>query len=144
MPNLTGKDVNFQIDQTDSTAAIEDISAHLTSAAITGAQNILEDSALGDDEQTFVHGLAGATVTVAGFWNTTTEAIYGPLIGNRTSRTKTAEYGTLTTNSTSGLYHNGEVLVTNVNPNGAVNTLQTFTADHTFSGVVNRTTVKLS
>jgi hypothetical protein len=144
MANLTGKDVSFQIDETTSTGAIADISSHLTSAAITGEQNILEDSALGDDERTYLHGLAGATISVAGFWNTTTEAIYGPLIGNRTSRTKTAEYGTFTTNSTSGRYHNGEVLVSNIAVTGAVDTIQVFTADHTFSGIVNRTTVQLS
>ena len=90
MANPTGKDVAIQLD--NASAAITDITAHLNSASISAIQSILEDTALGDDEKTYVHGVAGATASIGGFYNTTTEAIFGPLVGNRTSLTKTFEY----------------------------------------------------
>jgi hypothetical protein len=138
MANLTGKDVVVKVDS--FAGSLTDITSHLTSETLTGEQNILEDSALGDDERTYVHGLAGSTFALAGFWNTTTEAIYGPLVGNRPSSTATY---TVQVQHTSGLVHRGEALVNNVAVTGPVDTIQTFTADYTMSGVVTRTSVAL-
>ena len=136
MPNLTGKDVTFQVD--NAGASITDISSHLNQASIQAAITMIEDSALGDDDRTYLSGLHGKTLPVNGFWNSTTEAIYGPLLAARTSLTKTVEYGD------GNRYFNGESLVNNVQVTGAPDTVQTFSADHTISGALNRTSVKLT
>ena len=137
MANLTGKDAVVKVD--NFAGSLTDITSHLTSESITGAQNILEDSALGDDERTFVHGLAGGSFPLSGFWNTTTEAIYGPMIGNRPS---TATW-TAQVQHVSGLVHRGEYLVGNIQVSGAPDTIQTFSVDYTLSGVMIRTSVAL-
>ena len=137
MANPTGKDVAIKLD--NASAAITDITAHLNSASISAIQSILEDTALGDDEKTYVHGVAGATASIGGFYNTTTEAIFGPLVGNRTSLTKTFEYRPYASR-----FYNGEVLISNVQVSGAPDSLETFSADMTFTGAINRTTVALA
>ena len=137
MANPTGKDVAIKLD--NASAAITDITAHLNSASISAIQSILEDTALGDDEKTYVHGVAGATASIGGFYNPTTEAIFGPLVGNRTSLTKTFEYSPYASR-----FYNGEVLISNVQVSGAPDSLETFSADMTFTGAINRTTVALS
>lgn len=136
MPNLTGKDVTFQID--NAGASITDISAHVNQASIQAALNMIEDSALPDGDRTYLAGLHGKTLPVNGFWNSTTEAIYGPLLAARTSLTKTVEYGD------GNRYFNGEALINNLQVTGAVDTVQTFSADHTISGALTRTSVKLT
>lgn len=137
MANPTGKDVTFQIDDATSTGVITDISSHVNSASIQAAMTMIEDSALGDADRTYLAGLHGKTIPVNGFWNTTTEAIYGPLLDARTTRTKTAEYGD------GNQFYQGEVLVDNVQVTGAPDTAEVFSAGHTFTGAITRTSVGL-
>lgn len=137
MANPTGKDVTFQIDDATSTGVLTDISAHVNQASIQAAMNMLEDSALGDTDRTYLAGLHGKTLPVNGFWNTTTEGIYGPLVDGRTTRTKSVEYGD------GNEFYQGEVLVNNVQVTGAVDTVETFSADHTITGALTRTSVGL-
>ena len=136
MANPTGKDVAFSID--NASTAITDITAHLNSASLSAIQSVLEDTTLGDDEKTYVHGVAGATMSIGGFFNTTTEAIFGPLIGNRTSLTKQFQFRPYASR-----FYNGQVLVSNVQISGAPDSLETFSADLTVSGAINRTAVAL-
>ena len=135
MGNYTGKDVTFKID--NASGAITAITSSINSASITGTLAVLEDTALSDGSQTFLPGVSGATESINGFWNATTAGIFGPLIGNRTTVTKSVQYG-------DGIgYYTGEVFVTNVQVSGQVNTVQTFSADLTFDGAVNKTSVSL-
>ena len=136
MTNKTGKNVAFRLDDADGSLAI--LTSHLNSASIAATQSVLEDTALGDGTQTFVFGIAGATIPLAGFWNSTTEAIFGPLMGNDTSKTKTWEwYDSLS-------YKNGECLVSDVEVSGEVDSVLTFSANATLTGDMNRTSVTLS
>ncbi len=143
MANKTDLDVRVKID--NAAGSLTDITAYLTSAAIRGALDIIEDTALSDEERSYLAGKAGATIPLAGMVNTTTDAIFGPLIGNRTSITKTIEFRAYATNSTgnAGAFHNGEVYLTNVEFSGSVNSLATFSVDCTFDGLVNSTSVAL-
>lgn len=136
MPNLTGKDITFQVD--NAGAAITDISQHVNSASVQAVLTMIEDSALGDSDRTFLAGLHGKTMPVSGYWNSTTEAIYGPLLAARTSLTKTVEYGD------GNMYYNGESLAGNVQVSGSPDTVQVFSVDHTITGGLNRTSVKLT
>lgn len=144
MANKIYKDMRIKIDNASGT--LTDITAYLSSASIRHVQDIIEDTAMGDDERQYLFGLAGASIPLAGMVNTTTDGIFGTLIGNRTTVAKTIEYRAYSTNSTgsAGRFYNGEVLVTSVEYTGSTNTLQTFSAEATFDGAVNRTSVQLS
>ncbi len=136
MANKTGKDVTFKLDGADG--ALVALTSHLNSVSIAAIQSILEDTALGDGEGTFLYGIAGATIPLGGFWNSTTEALFGPLQGNDTSKTKTFEwYDTLK-------YKNGECLVSDVEVSGSPDTVLTFSASATLTGAMNRTSVALA
>ena len=135
MADLTGKSITFKLD--NASATLTALTAHLNAASLTAMQNVLGNDALDDDEHVFLSGLAGSTLNISGFWNSTTEGIFGPLIGQRTSITKTFEHY-------SGVkYLNGECYLTNIQVSGAVDTVQTFSADAQITGGVNRTSVAL-
>lgn len=136
MANKTYKDVAFKIDNAGGT--LTDISSFVNQVNLQRALNLLEDTSLADANKSVLAGLAGTTVSINGFINTTTEGIFGPLVNAATSVTKTAEFRAYT-----GRYYNGEVLLSNVQISGSVDNLQTFSADAQFDGAVNRTSVAL-
>lgn len=142
MANRTDLDVRVCID--NSTGNLADITSYLTSAAIRGVQDLIEDTSLNDDERSYLPGKAGATIPLAGMVNTTTKVIFSPRIGDRTSVTKTIEYAPYTTGSNStgatGVFYRGEVHLTNIEYSGSVNSLETFSCDATFDGAVTRAT----
>lgn len=145
MANKTYKDMRFKLDKPNSTGtlALTDITAYVNQASLQRAINLLDDSALSDANRSVLTGLAGTTLTINGFVNTTTDATLGPMIAAATSVTRTFEYRAFTTNSTTGRFYNGEVLFSNIQYSGSVDSLQTFSADMTVDGAVNRTTVPL-
>ena len=128
MANKTDLDIRVKID--NSSASLTDITAYLTAASIRGIQDIIEDTALSNEERSYVPGKAGATTPISGMVNSTTDGIFGPLIGNRTSITKSFEYRAYATNSTGnvGSFFNGEVYLTNVEYSGSLNSLEMFSA----------------
>jgi hypothetical protein len=136
MANKTYKDVTFKID--NASASITALTAYVNQASLQRAINLLEDTALSDANRSVLTGLAGTTISINGFVNSTTDGIFGPIIATATSVTKTVEYGAYT-----GRYYNGEVLLSNIQYSGSVDNLQTFSVDMTFDGAVNRTTVAL-
>lgn len=142
MANRIYKDQWFKI---DNSTGLTDITSYISSVSLRSTQDTIEDSAMGDTEKQYLFGLAGASIPISGMVNTTTDAIFGPLIGNRTTATKTVEYRIYTTNSTGnvGMFYNGEVLVTSVEYSGSTNSLQTFSAEATFDGAINRTSAGL-
>ena len=143
MANPTGKDVAVKVDAIAG-GSLVDLTSAVNSASLSATQSILDDTALGDEEKTYVHGLAGATVSLNGFYNTTVEAVFGPYVGNRTGVVSvTAQYQAYLINSTAERTYRGEALVSNIQVSGAPDTLETFSADMTFTGVVTRTTLAL-
>lgn len=141
MANKTYRDIRVKIDPT-----LTDITAYLNSADLTRALDLIEDTGMSDTNRSYLFGLAGTTITLSGMVNSTTDGIYGPLINAATSVTKTMEYRAYATNSTGnvGRFYYGEVLVSNVRYSGSVNSLQTFSADHTFDGAVTRSSTQTS
>jgi hypothetical protein len=138
MANKFWKDMTVRIDNSTN-AALVDITAYLTQASIRGSREILEDTAISDTSRSYLPGIVGATIPLSGLVNTTTDGIFGKLIGQFTSVTKTIEYKSYT-----GRMYNGEVFITNVEYSGGTNSIQTFSADATFDGSVNRTSVALA
>jgi hypothetical protein len=145
MANKTYKDMRFKLDKPNSTGTLvlTDITAYVNQASLQRAINLLDDSALSDTNRSVLTGLAGTTLSVNGFVNTTTDGTFGPMIAAATSITRTFEYRAFTTNSTTGRFYNGEVLFSNIQYSGSVDSLETFSADMTVDGAVNRTTVPL-
>jgi hypothetical protein len=136
MANLIYKDETIKIDNVAGT--LTDYTAYLTSFAISASQDTIEDSAMGDEEKSFLPGQASATVEIAGILNSTTFTAFGILVGNRTTATKTIQQ-TLA----SGLVLRGEYLPTAVGVSGSVNSLQTFSFSGQLDGVMIKTSVAL-
>jgi hypothetical protein len=137
--------MRFKFDQPNSTGTLvlTDITAYVNQASLQRSINLLDDSALSDGNRSVLTGLAGTTLSINGFVNTTVDNTFGPMIQAATSVTRTFEYRVFYTNSTTGRFYNGEVLLSNVQYSGSVDSLQTFSADMTVDGAVNRTTVAL-
>jgi len=136
MANTTFKDMDFKI---DGASTLTSIKAFINQVDMQGTMDLIEDSAMNDTNRQYLAGLAGTTFSVNGMVNTTTDGIFGVLAGKHTSVTKTVEWKAYTAR-----YYNGEVLVTNVQYSGSTNSLQTFSAEMTIDGVLNRTSVALS
>jgi hypothetical protein len=145
MANKTFKDLRFKLDKpnTTGTLVLTDMSAYVNQASLQRAINLLEDTGLSDANRSVLTGLAGTTISINGFVNSTVDAALGPMIAAATSVTRTFEYRAFTTNSTTGRFYNGEVLFSNIQYSGSVDSLETFSADMTVDGAVNRTTVPL-
>lgn len=137
MANKTYKDITFKID--NAAASLTDITAYVNQASLQRAINLLDDSALSDSNRSVLTGLAGTTISINGFVNTTTDGIFGPLIATATSVTKTAQYGAY-----SNRFYYGETLVSNIQYSGSVDSLETFSLDITFDGAVTRTSATQS
>jgi len=144
MANKTYRDIRVKIDNAATT--LTDVTAYLNSADMTRALDLIEDSGLSDTNRSYLFGLAGTTISLSGMVNSTTDGIWGPLVAAATSVTKTLEYRAYYTNSTGnvGRFYYGEVLISNVRYSGSVNSLQTFSADHTFDGAVTRSSTQTS
>lgn len=136
MANTTYRDMDFKID--NASASLTSIKAYLNQVDLQRTLDLIEDSAMSDTNRSYLHGLAGTTLTINGMVNSTTDAIFGPFINAATSVTKTAEWKAYTAR-----YYNGEVLLSNVQYSGSTNSLQTFSVSMTFDGAVNRTSVGL-
>jgi len=136
MASYIYKDETIKLDNASGT--LTDITNWLTSETLSAAQDLIEDSAMGDEERSYMPGMAGATLTLAGILNSTTEAIFAPLVGNRTTATKTIQR-----TAASGKVLRGEVLPTAVEFSGSTNSLQTWSFSGTFDGVMIKTSVGL-
>lgn len=136
MANTIFKDMTIKVD--NAAGSLTDITSFLSSASIRSVQDTIEDTSMADEEKSYLFGQAGATMPLSGMVNSTTDGIFGTLIGNRTTATKTFQY-----TAYSGRVYRGEVLVTSVEYSGSTNSLQTFSADAVFDGVMTRTSVAL-
>lgn len=147
MANQTYKAMRFRLDKVNTTGVetLTNITAFVNQASLQRSINLLEDTALSDANRSVLTGLAGTTLSINGFINTTTDGVFGLQIATATSVTKTFEYRLYATNSTGtvGRFYNGEVLLSNIQYSGSVDNLQTFSADMTVDGAVNRTSASL-
>lgn len=134
MANTTNRDQDFKIDAPTLTS----IKAYLNQVDFQRSLELIEDTAMSDTNKSYLNGIGGTTFSISGMVNTTTDGIFGPLVNAGTSVTKTVEWKAFT-----GRYYNGEVLITNVSYSGKTNSLQTFSANMTVDGAVNRTSAAL-
>ena len=137
MANTTYRDMRFKLD--NSSASLTDYTAYIQQVDLDRQIDLIEDTGMTDTHRQYLFGLAGTTFTISGMVNSTTEALFGPLMAAATSVTKTFEYRA----TTAPKYYNGEVLLTNIKLSGSTNNLQTFSMSATIDGAVNRTAVAL-
>lgn len=136
MAHKTSKDLGLKID--NSAGTLTAITGSVNSQSIANAITILDDTGNGDTQHTTLTGLAGApTVALNGWLNSTTTGIFHPVLQG-TSTTKTMEY-----QSYSGRYLNGEFNMSDYQETGTPDTLQTWSANFTATGAINRTSVAL-
>jgi len=133
MANKWGNDVVVVVD--DAAGSTARITAYTNQAGIQGASDILDQTGFGNTTPDIVHGIARASIPLNGFVNSTTDGIWGPLIGARTSVTKTCSFY-------NGLrYYTGEFLPDNVEYSGDPSSLQTWSVNLVIDGAVSRTSV---
>lgn len=123
-------DATFKLD--NASAALTAIGQYTNQSSLQMAFDMLETTGLGDAAKEFSPGTSGGTLPINGFVNTTTEAIFGPLVA-RTSITKTFKIG-------NGIkYYTGEAWPESVQFSGNVNELLTWSCTLRISGAVSRT-----
>lgn len=133
MANLIYKGETIKWDNSTGTAT--DITSWLTSESLSGSQDTIEDSSMADEEKSYLFGMAGATLSISGIVNSTTNGLFAPYLGNRSSVARTYQRG-----ATSALILRGEFLVTSVEYSGSNNSLQTFSMSAILDGVMTKTT----
>lgn len=136
MANTTYRDQDLKIDNAGGT--LTSIKAYLNQVDYQRSLDLIEDTAMSDTNKSYLHGIGGTTFSLSGMVNSTTDAIFGPLVAAATSVTKTIEWKAYTAQ-----YYNGESFITNVSYSGKTNSLQTFSVSLTIDGAVNRTSVGL-
>lgn len=136
MANLVYKNETLKLDNAAGT--LTDITAYITSETLSGSQDTIEDSSMADEEKSYLAGMAGATLSLSGIVNSTTDAIFAPLLGNRTTATKTYQRA-----ATTNLVLRGEFLITGIEYSGSNNSLQTFSFSAIADGVMIKTSVAL-
>ncbi len=134
MATKSHRDMGVHID--NASASLTDISTYVNQQELARAIAMLDDSGMGQEETTYLPGMGGTTIGLNGQWNTTTDAIYGPLVSDNTGISKTIAFKSYATR-----FYKGEVWVNNFRLSGSRDTLQTWSADHTFTGAVTRTSV---
>lgn len=136
MANTTYRDMAFKLDNAAGTLTA--YTTYLNQVDLQRTLDLIEDTAMGDTNRQYLHGLAGTTFSISGMVNTTTDAVFGPLVAAATSVTKTFEY-----KAYASRFYNGEVLLTGVQYSGSPNSLQTFSVSATIDSAVTRTSVAL-
>ena len=126
-----GSTLEFHIDNAAGT--LTEISDYVNSEAIRTAFDVFRVEGLNSDDPERQHGMADITIPINGWVNTTTEGIFGPLVGNRTSVTKTVFYY-------NGIkFYTGEFTPTDVEFSGDPTSLQTWSCTLAQSGAITRT-----
>lgn len=138
MANRLFKDETIKID--NSAGSLTDYTAYLTSFTVSGQQDTLDQTTMSLEERTYLAGQAGGSLQMAGLVNSTTVALLNPLIGNRTTATKTIQHQAGTGASS---VIRGEYWLTSIEYSGSKNSLMTFSASGTLDGVQISTSVAL-
>lgn len=103
-------------------ASLTDIAGSVNSVSFDGGLELLDDTGMGDTDRTVIAGLGNArNVTVNGFLNSTTRAIFAPLAANATSITKTIALKLAT-----GSYYKGEAWPESVSLSASPGTINTW------------------
>lgn len=125
------KDMAVKID--NATSAITEITQWVNNVNIQSPHGVIEYPGLSTEEVPVLPGLSRGRISMNGFVNSTTEGIFGPLVGNRTSIAKTIGLN-------NGIkWFNGEYYPENVQFSGAPDQMEMWSADFMLDGAITRT-----
>lgn len=135
MAFVHGKDSVFKLD--NSGGSLTDISAYVNSVDFPETADVAETTTLGDGSKTYIVGLKDSTLSVAGLWDATADAIFGAVVGQ--SATLSFEYSPEGT-ATGKVKYTGEAILTSYAQNSPVGDVVSYSADFQVSGAVTRGT----
>jgi len=135
MAFVHGKDSVFKID--NSGGSLTDISAYVNSVDMPQTVDVAETTVLGKDNKTYIVGLKDATISLAGLWDSTVDAIFGAVLGQ--SATLSFEYSPEGTTS-GNVKYTGEAILTSYSKNSPVGDVVSYSADLQVSDAVTRGT----
>jgi len=135
MAFVHGKDSVFKID--NSGGSLTDISAYVNSVDMPQTVDVAETTVLGKDNKTYIVGLKDATISLAGLWDSTVDAIFGAVLGQ--SATLSFEYSPEGTTS-GNIKYTGEAILTSYSKNSPVGDVVSYSADLQVSDAVTRGT----
>lgn len=130
-----GKDSVFKLD--NASGSLTDISTYVNNVDFPESADVSETTTLGADNKTYIAGLKDATISLAGLWDATADAIFGAVVGQ--SATLTYEYSPEGTAS-GKIKYTGEAILTSYAISSPVGDAVGYSADLQVSGAVTRGT----
>jgi predicted secreted protein len=130
-----GKDSVFKLD--NASGSLTDISTYVNNVDFPETADVSETTTLGADNKTYIAGLKDATISLAGLWDATADAIFGAVVGQ--SATLSYEYSPEGTASGKVKY-TGEAILTSYAISSPVGDAVGYSADLQVSGAVTRGT----
>jgi len=119
----------------NASGSLTDMTCSFSNATLQFTQGAADITSLCDDQAKAITTVTNASLTLAGFVNSTTDAAFGPLLEVSTSITKTWSFY-------DGVkYYTGEAWVTDIQFGGQAGQAQTFSATLTVDGAINQTSV---
>ena len=135
MAFVHGKDSSFKLD--NSGGALTDVSTYINSVDFPQTADVAETTTLGSGNKTYIVGLKDSTISIAGLWDATADAIFGAVVGQ--SATLSFEYSPEGTGS-GKIKYTGECILTSYAKNSPVGDVVSYSADMQVSGAVPRGT----
>tara|TARA_Y100000114_G_scaffold93903_1_gene87281 strand:+ start:919 stop:1329 length:411 start_codon:yes stop_codon:yes gene_type:complete len=135
MAFVHGKDSVFKLD--NAGGALTDISGFVNSVDFPETADVAETTTLGDSSKSYIVGLKDATISLAGLYDSTLDAILGAVVGQ--SATLSFEYSP---EGTAGgkVKYTGECILTSYSLSSPVGDVVGYSADLQVSGDVTRGT----
>ena len=130
-----GKDSVFKLD--NASGSLTDISSFVNNVDFPETAEVSETTTLGADNKTYIAGLKDATISLAGLWDATADAIFGAVVGQ--SATLSYEYSPEGTAS-GKIKYTGEAILTSYSISSPVGDAVGYSADLQVSGAVTRGT----
>jgi len=130
-----GKDSVFKLD--NASGSLTDISSFVNNVDFPETADVSETTTLGADNKTYIAGLKDATISIAGLWDATADAIFGAVVGQ--SATLSYEYSPEGTAS-GKIKYTGEAILTSYAISSPVGDAVGYSADLQVSGAVTRGT----
>lgn len=130
-----GKDSVFKLD--NASGSLTDISTYVNNVDFPESADVSETTTLGADNKTYIAGLKDATISLAGLWDATADAIFGAVVGQ--SATLSYEYSPEGTAS-GKIKYSGEAILTSYAISSPVGDAVGYSADLQVSGAVTRGT----
>ncbi|BAQ85087.1 Phage minor tail protein 2 [uncultured Mediterranean phage uvMED] len=130
-----GKDSVFKLD--NASGSLTDISTYVNNVDFPESADVSETTTLGADNKTYIAGLKDATISLAGLWDATADAIFGAVVGQ--SATLSYEYSPEGTAS-GKIKYTGEAILTSYAISSPVGDAVGYSADLQVSGAVTRGT----